>query len=341
MASQTLGLSLDPAGPLPLYHQIAVALRYRIATGRLEPGERLPPLRDAAGSWGVNYHTVRKAYGLLEEMGLVERRRGAGTHVTASGLARGSRPDDELNRFLTGIAEQAQGRFGLSPEDLARALAAVGAVGESAARDERATVVECNLHQCRDLASQLARRFELEVAFHLLGSSADLPLGPLIGTHFHLIEMRRAWPERNHEMYFPAVHPDPALRSRLEPYASPDGPLKVPLCEREASLGAAMAEDVQLLLSADAFEVVPEVALDPGQLLSDRPGLPVLVAPRVWNDLDRELRARPELIEVRYRFRERDLNAIAGELGWEVRSGANALQPAAANRGSTSESAKE
>lgn len=75
--------------------------------------------------------------------------------------------------------------------------------------------------------------------------------------------------------------------------------------------------------------MVADVALDPGEALSERPGLPALVAPRVWNDLDPRLRARPELIEVRYLFRERDLDAIAGELGWETRPGANAVADSA------------
>lgn len=325
MVRQTLPLSLDPDGPLPLYHQIAVALRYRIATGRLEPGARLPSLREAAPAWDVNYHTVRKAYGLLEEMGLVERRRGAGTRVAASGVAGTAGAGGELHAFLSGIAEVARARFGLSPREVARAVATLADAPGRSAGGDRATVVECNRHQCEDLASQLARRFRIDVARHLLGSPAELPPGPIIGTHFHVLEMRRAWPERTHEMHFPAIHPDPALRDRLEPYASSDGPVRIPLCEREGSLAAAMAEDVQLLLSEDAFEVVPEVARDPQELLSERPGRPVLVAPRVWSGLDRELSARPELIEVRYRFRERDVEAIAAEQGWVSRLPAPAV----------------
>src|SRR5262245_48034254 len=45
-------LQLDPQSPVPLYHQLAESLRYRIATGALRPGQPLPPLREAARRWG-------------------------------------------------------------------------------------------------------------------------------------------------------------------------------------------------------------------------------------------------------------------------------------------------
>lgn len=77
--------TLDPTSPVPLYHQIAEGVAYRIAVGRLRPGELLPSVRAAADALGVHYLTVRKAYGALEERGLVERRRGIGTRITRAG----------------------------------------------------------------------------------------------------------------------------------------------------------------------------------------------------------------------------------------------------------------
>ena len=64
-------MTLDPDSAVPLYHQITEALSYRIATGRIPPGQRLPSVREAATAWDVNMHTVRRAYGELSERGLV------------------------------------------------------------------------------------------------------------------------------------------------------------------------------------------------------------------------------------------------------------------------------
>jgi regulatory GntR family protein len=81
--------SLDPASPVPLYHQLAEALRYRIATGALAPGTALPPLRAAARQWGVNLHTVRHAYAALASLGLVRTRAPHGTLVLGGAPRRG------------------------------------------------------------------------------------------------------------------------------------------------------------------------------------------------------------------------------------------------------------
>ena len=74
-------LALDPENPVPLYRQIAEAIRYRIATGRLMPGQTLPPLREAATLWGVNRHTVQRTYAELARDGLVQMNGALGTRI--------------------------------------------------------------------------------------------------------------------------------------------------------------------------------------------------------------------------------------------------------------------
>lgn len=76
-------LTVSPAHEATLAHQIKQQLAYLIAGGRLQPGERLPDVRTLADRLGVNLHTVRRAYRMLAEDGLVEVRRGRGTHVLA------------------------------------------------------------------------------------------------------------------------------------------------------------------------------------------------------------------------------------------------------------------
>lgn len=270
-----IDLSLRPDAPLPLYHQIVVALRYRIATGNLEGGRRLPPLREAAVRWDVSYHTVRRAYAELEELGLVQRRRGAGTTVVAS-LPLPASPGDAT-----------------------------------------CTVVECNAHQCADLAGQIRRRFAVEVAEQLLGSEERLPPGPIVGTYFHFAEMHRAWPERRADMYFPTVDPDPHVKDRLLAALEGSTGGVVPVCEREGTLAEAMADEMARL--ADGVEFVPTVDLRPEELRESTPDRPVLVAPRLWGQLSEALRGDPKLIELRYVFRAHDLDEVASALGWNRR----------------------
>jgi len=51
----------------PLYLQIADQVKYLIATGGLQPGERLPSVRQLAADLGVNFNTVAHAYKELGE----------------------------------------------------------------------------------------------------------------------------------------------------------------------------------------------------------------------------------------------------------------------------------
>ena len=82
---------------VPIYHQIANQIKYLVAAGRLEIGERLPAVRRLAEDVLVNPNTVARAYRELEAEGVVESRRGSGVFVSdrASPLAR-----REQNRIL-------------------------------------------------------------------------------------------------------------------------------------------------------------------------------------------------------------------------------------------------
>lgn len=65
----------------PIFTQIADHLRQMVATGRLQPGERLPTVRQLAESLAISPGTVVKAYRQLERDGVIQSRRGGGTAV--------------------------------------------------------------------------------------------------------------------------------------------------------------------------------------------------------------------------------------------------------------------
>lgn len=56
---------------IPKYQELAAELRAAIEAGRYPPGKALPVITDLADELGVNQHTVRQAYKLLESQGLV------------------------------------------------------------------------------------------------------------------------------------------------------------------------------------------------------------------------------------------------------------------------------
>lgn len=74
-------LRIDPGSSVPLFEQLAAAMRSELARGAVRPGDRLPPARELAASLDLNVHTVLRAYQELRDEGLVELRRGRGTVV--------------------------------------------------------------------------------------------------------------------------------------------------------------------------------------------------------------------------------------------------------------------
>lgn len=65
----------------PKYQQIADRLRAQIASGALQPGDRLPSEPDLAVEHSASRNTVRLAIALLINQGLVVSRQGLGTFV--------------------------------------------------------------------------------------------------------------------------------------------------------------------------------------------------------------------------------------------------------------------
>lgn len=77
-----MDITISVADGVPIYRQIVNQIRYMIASGLLEPGEELPPIRTLALELKITPNTVVKAYDELEAAGIVRKRRGAGTFVS-------------------------------------------------------------------------------------------------------------------------------------------------------------------------------------------------------------------------------------------------------------------
>ena len=70
----------------PVYLQIAQQMREALLRGELNEGELLPSVRMLSGDLGVSVITIKKAYDLLEEQGLVVTHPGKGSYVRGQNL---------------------------------------------------------------------------------------------------------------------------------------------------------------------------------------------------------------------------------------------------------------
>ena len=115
---------VDRTGGMPAYLQLVRQVREALRLGWLQPGDRLPTVRDVVRSSGVNANTVLKAYRELELSGLVEARQGAGTFVSGT---LGHADPHVMARLRGGLARwlgQAR-EAGLEDEDVQALLTSV------------------------------------------------------------------------------------------------------------------------------------------------------------------------------------------------------------------------
>jgi GntR family transcriptional regulator len=73
----------------PLYRRIETVLEDLIRSGRIKPGEQVPPEVGIAAHFGVSRMTARKAVESLASKGLLVRHKGRGSYVTESPMAYG------------------------------------------------------------------------------------------------------------------------------------------------------------------------------------------------------------------------------------------------------------
>jgi len=94
-------LGSGTATSLPAYHQLHLVLSQRIREGLYPPESRFPSEFDLAARYDVSRVTVRRALAMLEEEGLIVRRRGAGTSVAPRKAAASGPIAGEVENLIT------------------------------------------------------------------------------------------------------------------------------------------------------------------------------------------------------------------------------------------------
>lgn len=115
-------LVVDPHSGTPAYRQIMEQIRFHVDSGLLEPGDDIPSTRTLSAKLGINPMTVSKAFGLLEDEGVLERRPGLPLIVSqrASGEQQASKLEllEAALRPVSTIARQ----LGLESEEATEAF---------------------------------------------------------------------------------------------------------------------------------------------------------------------------------------------------------------------------
>jgi DNA-binding transcriptional regulator YhcF (GntR family) len=121
-ATVELDLRLDDESDRLIYEQIVSQIQEAIATGRLLPGQRLPPIRQLADQLEIAPGTVARAYAQLESAGTLTTDRARGTFVASPPEAA---PEERLAAVREALRPVVVSAFhlGATAKELERALA--------------------------------------------------------------------------------------------------------------------------------------------------------------------------------------------------------------------------
>ena len=116
---------VDLASSTSVYLQVCEQVKYAVATGALQPGDRLPPIREVAAQTWVNRNTVARSYSELERDGVIVSRPGQGSFVAEAATSIQKR---ERMKVLEGMIRKVfveAYHFRITSEDLRKLWAKV------------------------------------------------------------------------------------------------------------------------------------------------------------------------------------------------------------------------
>ena len=113
---------VNPADERPRYIQIVDEVPSSLILGLLKPRDPLPSVRKLASTLGINQNTVRQAYLLLAEHGIVELRQGSGSYIAENLNNLAVLDRDQLLRDIAARSLRTANRHGFSVVELVAAL---------------------------------------------------------------------------------------------------------------------------------------------------------------------------------------------------------------------------
>ena len=114
-------INLDYQSRTPIYEQIVLEVERYVALGILKPEEQIPPIREMATELGINPNTVKKAYSILENKGVIVTISTKGTYIAYdTGKIVEEKINSKINELKVIIEELK--KLGLSEEEIIKEI---------------------------------------------------------------------------------------------------------------------------------------------------------------------------------------------------------------------------
>jgi DNA-binding FadR family transcriptional regulator len=145
------------------FEQILVQVEGAIITGGLKPGDRLPPERDLAQTFGVSRASVREALRVLEMFGVIVARRGTGPDAGSIVAASAQSGLESALRLHVGLLR-------IPTRDMVEVRAVLEQQAARAAAERADAALTARLHEIVDgmrAADSITAFNELDTEFHV------------------------------------------------------------------------------------------------------------------------------------------------------------------------------
>jgi DNA-binding transcriptional regulator YhcF (GntR family) len=168
-----MDIKLDAAKSGPLYQQLVEQITRDIALDKLPPGYQLPTVREFAQKSGISPGTIKHAYDILEQSGLIRKTRGSGTFVYSARAEMGSTKAKAL-QAIDEMLDKVQ-ELSFSFNDIRIFLDLKLREREEQIQQVMVAVVDCNPEALSMMCGQIAEFPHTEVNKYLLDEVLKSP----------------------------------------------------------------------------------------------------------------------------------------------------------------------
>lgn len=111
-------IKIDISSYVPIFEQVKVQLKLRIAAHIFRPDDPLPSIRELATELLINPNTVARAYREMEKEGFIYARKGRGCFVSNDAFLRMSEQRAGILNKIFDVAIEEARTYKLSPNEI-------------------------------------------------------------------------------------------------------------------------------------------------------------------------------------------------------------------------------
>lgn len=116
-----MNINIDYQSRIPIYEQIVKNVEKLVILNILKPNEQIPSIRELACTLSINPNTVKKAYDILDNKGIIITRSTKGTFITSDIINAKNDRIKELFNDLNNITNELK-NYGFSLEEIIKKL---------------------------------------------------------------------------------------------------------------------------------------------------------------------------------------------------------------------------